>query len=41
MVYLILEKITPEHRTQTQYLFVNFAETKAETLKLMQVFVDQ
>gem|GEM_PF-5873054 len=35
LMFLILENYTPMHTTQTQYLFVNFAETLQETASLM------
>jgi histidyl-tRNA synthetase len=41
MVYLILEKMKPEHTTATDYLFVHFPATTKECLSLMQKYVDE
>lgn len=41
MVYLILEQIKPANKTQIKYLFVNFATTNDQTLKLMNDFLEQ
>jgi histidyl-tRNA synthetase len=41
IVYLILENINPELKTQTEYLFLNFSDTKVETLGLMKDFLSR
>lgn len=41
IIFLILEKGSPENLTKTQYLFINFKETIDETAKLMDTYLDK
>lgn len=41
MVYLILEKITPELPTHTEYLFIHFPDTIQDIIMLSSLFIKE